>query len=158
MRRVKLNGTSTDDGLPYGSNLTSTWTSVSGPGVVTFANASAPVSGASFITAGTYVLRLTASDGQSNTSDEVTVVVNPANQAPLVNAGANQTVTLPATATLNGLVTDDGQPPGSSVSVIWSKLSGPGMRDVCQCHLGCDNGSFSTAGTYVLRLTADDTE
>jgi len=35
----------------------------------------------------------------------------PDNQAPVVDAGPDQTITLPAAATLNGTVTDDGLPP-----------------------------------------------
>src|SRR5438876_1165668 len=36
------------------------------------------------------------------------------NQAPVLNAGPNQTITLPASANLNGTVTDDGLPTGST--------------------------------------------
>ncbi|HEY2973146.1 MAG TPA: PKD domain-containing protein [Pyrinomonadaceae bacterium] len=157
---VKLSGVVADDGLPYGSSLTTTWDMLSGPGPVTFATPNAAVTGASFTTAGTYVLRLTASDGDGavNTSDDITVIVNPANQAPVVSAGINQTITLPATAGLNGTVTDDGQPPGSSVSVSWGKVSGPGVVAFTNVNLATTTASFSAAGTYVLRLTADDTE
>ncbi len=155
---VKLNGTATDDGLPYGSTVTSTWSTVSGPGVVAFANPNSSVSGASFTTAGTYVLRLTSTDGEATVSDDVTVIINPANQAPLVNAGTNQTITLPATANLSGAVTDDGQPPGSSLSVNWIKASGPGIVTFANANAAATSASFSVPGTYMLRLAADDTE
>lgn len=69
-----LDGTVTDDGRPAGS-LTSTWSTVSGPGSVTFASASAVDTTASFPAAGTYVLRLTASDGSLAASDDMQVVV-----------------------------------------------------------------------------------
>ena len=49
---------------------------VSGPGTVTFANASAAVTSASFGAAGSYVLRLTASDSQLTGSDDVVVEVS----------------------------------------------------------------------------------
>ena len=63
-----LNGTVTDDGLPATpGTVTSTWSKVSGPGTVTFANASALSTTASFSEAGTYVLRLTATDGAVRT-------------------------------------------------------------------------------------------
>src|SRR5439155_8783384 len=45
------------------------------------------------------------------------------NQPPTVSAGSNQTITLPATATLNGTVTDDGLPAGSTLTQTWSKVS-----------------------------------
>ena len=104
---VKLNGTVTDDGLPAGGALTTTWTKVSGPGAVTFADAGAASTSATFSEAGIYVLRLTASDSELTSSDELTVTVEPRNLAPVVNAGADQTVTLPATASLSG--TRDGR-------------------------------------------------
>ncbi|MEK6280646.1 MAG: PKD domain-containing protein [Acidobacteriota bacterium] len=155
---VRLNGVTTDDGLPYGSALTSIWTTVTGPAVVAFANANAPNSGASFSAPGTYVLRLTSTDGEATAGDDVTVVVNPANQPPLINAGANQTITRPASAELVGTVNDDGQPPGSSVSINWTRASGPGVVTFANAHQGATTVSFSVAGTYLLRLTADDSE
>jgi hypothetical protein len=77
-----LSGTTTDDGLPNQPGaLTRTWTKVSGPGTVTFANASAASTTATFSTSGTYDLRLTASDSVLSTSDEVLITVNPASTA-----------------------------------------------------------------------------
>jgi hypothetical protein len=71
-----LNGSVTDDGLPFGI-LTSTWSKLSGPGTVDFANAASPITTATFSTAGTYVLRLSASDGALSAFDDLTVIVNP---------------------------------------------------------------------------------
>jgi hypothetical protein len=71
---------------------------------------------ASFSTSGTYVLNLSDSDGGLTSNDQVTITVNPAtqtNEAPTVNAGVDQTITLPSWATLNGTVTDDGVPDNS---------------------------------------------
>ena len=51
---------------------------VSGPGTVTFSGPNALTTSVTFSVAGTYVLRLTASDSVSSTSDDVTVTVNPA--------------------------------------------------------------------------------
>jgi len=51
------------------------WDQVSGPAVVTFADPTAAQTTASFSAPGTYVLRLTASDGISNVSDTVTIEV-----------------------------------------------------------------------------------
>ncbi|MEO8435564.1 MAG: PKD domain-containing protein [Pyrinomonadaceae bacterium] len=155
---VKLSGAVVDDGLPAGISLTATWGVVSGPGAVMFANPNAAITGATFTTAGTYVLRLTASDEEANAGDDVTVIVNPANLAPLVNAGTDQTITLPATTRLEGTVTDDGYPAGSSVSISWSKVSGPGVILFADSSQLTTTVSFSAAGAYVLRLTADDSE
>ena len=79
------------------------------------------------------------------------------NTAPSVDAGSDDTITLPSNATLDGTVTDDGLPdPPASVSVTWSKQSGPGSVTFDNANAVDTTASFSTDGTYVLRLTADD--
>ena len=70
-----LDGTVSDDGLP--APLTTTWSQVSGPGTVTFGNAGAVDTTASFSKSGTYLLKLEATDTQFTTADYVSVVVNP---------------------------------------------------------------------------------
>jgi hypothetical protein len=50
---------------------------VSGPGTVTFGDANALSTSASFSIDGTYVLRLTANDNALSTTDDVTITVNP---------------------------------------------------------------------------------
>ncbi|MGC4016594.1 MAG: Calx-beta domain-containing protein [Luteolibacter sp.] len=71
-----LAGTASDDGKPVSpGTLATTWTKASGPGTVTFGNASTPVTSASFSQAGTYVLRLTGDDGEVKTFDDMTATV-----------------------------------------------------------------------------------
>ncbi|MGE3957096.1 MAG: hypothetical protein AB7H96_10295, partial [Vicinamibacterales bacterium] len=155
-----LTGTVTDDGLPQGASVTSAWTQQSGPGTATFANAASASTGVTFSVAGTYVLRLTADDTALTAFDDVTITVNPApptNVAPTVNAGADQTITLPSGATLSGTVTDDGLPQGASVTSAWTQQSGPGTATFANAASASTGVTFSAAGTYVLRLTADDT-
>lgn len=78
-----LSGTVSDDGLPTPPGVvTLNWTRVSGPGTVTFSAPSAAATTAAFSTSGTYALRLTATDGAASTSDDVTVIVNPASNEP----------------------------------------------------------------------------
>jgi hypothetical protein len=157
---ANLSGTVTDDGLPNPpAAVTVTWSKDSGPGTVTFANPAAKATTATFSVAGSYVLRLTASDGALSASAAVTITVNPvpANQAPVVNAGANQTITLPAAANLSGTVTDDGLPnPPATVTVTWSKTSGPGTVTFANPAAKVTTATFSAAGTYVLKLAASD--
>ncbi|MDP9181307.1 MAG: hypothetical protein M3P04_00850, partial [Actinomycetota bacterium] len=81
---ASLDGTVSDDGLPAPSTLTATWSKVSGVGTVTFGNPSAVDTTASFSAAGTYVLRLTVSDGQATGADDVTVVANDAGSPAVV--------------------------------------------------------------------------
>jgi hypothetical protein len=61
--------------------LTTTWSKQSGPGTVTFADAAQPTTTATFSAAGSYVLRLTASDGVQITTMDVTVNVGATSQA-----------------------------------------------------------------------------
>ena len=161
---ASLNGVVSDDGLPTGATVTSTWTKSSGPGAVTFANASNPVTSATFDQAGVYVLRLTASDTLLTAFNEVTITVNapvvtpPTNLAPAVNAGTAATITLPAGASLSGLVSDDGLPAGAAVTSTWTKSSGPGAVTFTNAANPVTTATFDQAGTYVLRLTASDTQ
>jgi len=71
-----LSGTATDDGRPDPpGQLTVSWSKVSGPGAVTFAHPKSPQTTAGFSKAGTYVLRLSASDSVLEVRDDVQVVV-----------------------------------------------------------------------------------
>lgn len=81
----------------------------------------------------------------------------PGNQPPVVNAGAAQTVVLPASAGLTGTASDDGLPvPPGRITTTWTKLSGPGTVSFGHPEALVTTASFSVAGTYVLRLAADD--
>ena len=155
---VTLEGTATDDGLPAGSTLAFTWTKVSGPGSVTFADAASAATSATFSEEGDYVLKLTASDGQLSSSDTTTITVIPRNEPPVVDAGQEQTIKLPAPAELRGTVTDDGLPRGSAVTTTWSVASGPGTVTFAAPHAAVTTASFSAPGVYTLRLSASDTE
>lgn len=148
-----LAGTVTDDGVSL--PLTTTWTQVSGPGTATFATPTATSTAVSFTAVGSYTLRLTANDVQFNVTDDVVVNIN---TAPVVNAGADQTVTVatlanPA-ATLVGTVTDDGFP--GPFTSTWSLVSGPGTVTFGTPAALSSTATFSAAGTYTLRLTAND--
>jgi hypothetical protein len=158
-----LAGTASDDGLPNPpATLTINWSKVSGLGTVTFANANAASTSATFGLAGSYVLRLTASDSALSTSRDVTVTVNPVatvNTAPVIaNLPATALTTLPInTVSLPATVTDDGLPnPPATVSTIWSKVSGPGTVTFANAAAASTTAAFSAAGSYVLRLTASD--
>jgi hypothetical protein len=143
-----LDGTVTDDGKP-GPTFTTTWSKVSGPGTVTFANANAEDTTATFSAAGTYTLRLTANDGAlSGVDDVVITVLGP----PTVSAGPNRTVTMPAAATLDGTVNGGGGP----AQTTWSVVSGPGTVTFTNASLVDTTARFSAPGSYTLRLTANN--
>ncbi|MFH0879848.1 MAG: FG-GAP-like repeat-containing protein, partial [Lentisphaerota bacterium] len=149
-----LNGVMADDGWPSGI-VRSAWSKVSGLGVVTFGNTNALQTTASFSMQGIYVLRLTASDTLSTSFDDVTFQVAD-NQAPVVNAGSDQTFYFPQDVILDATVTDDGLPVGVMLDATWTKVSGPGTV-VFDNNKDVDTtASFSQAGAYALRLTVSD--
>lgn len=80
----------------------------------------------------------------------------PVNQAPVVNAGTDQTTTLYDGIVLSGSATDDGLPTGSSLATSWSKYSGPGTVTFSNTAALSTTASFSAPGTYVLKLEASD--
>lgn len=79
-----------------------------------------------------------------------------ANQAPVVNAGADQSVALPATATLNGGATDDGLPTPGALTFAWTQVSGPAAASFGTANTATTTASFPAPGLYTLRLTASD--
>ena len=83
----------------------------------------------------------------------------PANQAPTVDAGQDQTVYVTSEALLDGAVTDDGLPaPPGAVTTAWDQVSGPGTATLTDNTAVDTAVSFSGPGEYVLRLSADDGE
>jgi len=155
-----LTGSATDDGLPNPPGaLTYTWSAVTGPGAVSFADASANNTTASFSESGIYSLRLTADDGAASSSDDVVVTVN---QAPVVNlgftnAGPALAIALSDPANLNGSATDDGFPnPPGTLTYNWTFVDGPGTVNFTNANAASTTATFSTAGSYTLRLTASD--
>jgi len=156
--KTNLAGSACDDGLPGGRKLDISWSKVSGPGPVTFARPDSPATEVTFGAAGTYELKLTASDSAFTRGDTVVVEVLPGNEAPAVEAGSDQTVTHPSAAALHGVVNDDGLPRGSALLVTWSKTAGPGSVTFADPHAASTAARFGAPGTYTLRLTASDTE
>ena len=152
---VLLSGTASDDGEPDPpAALSTTWSQVSGPGTATFADPGSLNTSVTFSASGLYTLRLTADDGELQTSDEVTIT---SNSAPTANAGPDDSVTLPSSLALDGTVADDGLPiPPGTVSTQWSVVSGPGTVTFADAGAVDTSASFSESGVYVLRLSADD--
>jgi hypothetical protein len=153
-----LGGGATDDGLPNPpGTLTYQWSQVSGPAAASITDPTQASTTVSFPAEGAYLFRLTASDGSLSGGADVQVMVNPpVNHAPAVSTGANQTITLPATATLNGSASDDGLPSPPALTLSWSQVSGPAPALVSAPTQAATTASFVQPGTYVLQLTASD--
>ena len=130
---------------------------------------SAPVAvenGAAFsVTAGRYlkvsVSFKRASSGESPFLFDLTVGTRgyqlpPAdNPPPTVDAGLDQTATLPNPASLVGRACDTGRVP-VGLSINWEKVAGPGDVTFSNAHTPVTSAAFSEAGVYTLRLTVSD--
>ncbi len=151
LSQLALSGTATD---PDGAIASIQWTKVSGPNI-TMTNTTTSTLTLTNIAAGTYVFQFSAQDNGAVTStDQVTVTVNPGIIIPpVVNAGADNTVTLPlAQLLLTGTATDSD---GFIYSLLWTKVSGPAvtMTNIATATVSLTN---LVAGTYVFQLSAQD--
>ncbi|HSL26380.1 MAG TPA: PKD domain-containing protein, partial [Acidimicrobiia bacterium] len=109
--------------------------------------------------AGSYVFRLTATDGPGLTAADTIQIdltyTGAPNQAPVVDAGSDQTLdssTLPATATLTGSASDD----VAVTALAWTQDSGPATATIDSPGSATTTVSLPAAGSYVFRLTATD--
>ncbi|MCB1132921.1 MAG: hypothetical protein KDN05_17490, partial [Verrucomicrobiae bacterium] len=119
-----------------------------------FANTASPATTVTFDQSGSYVLRLTATNGNASTAADLTVeaalplpdvsILNP--PAPVTLANAADVLRLTASATSNGA-------PDAPV-VAWTQLSGPGNVIFANAAEPDTKAAFSAPGTYVLRCTA----
>ncbi|MFZ1700559.1 MAG: RHS repeat-associated core domain-containing protein [Pyrinomonadaceae bacterium] len=71
---------------------------------------------------------------------------------PCVFAGVDNSIILPGTAALNGSAASS----AVSISTTWSKISGPGEVGFANPADASTVATFSAAGLYILRLSADD--
>ena len=81
----------------------------------------------------------------------------PGNVAPVVAAGTDQTITLPVVANLNGTASDDGLPnPPGALTLNWTVFAGPAPVIFGNPAAAVTTATFTQAGLYTLRLTAND--
>ncbi len=80
------------------------------------------------------------------------------NQAPTVNAGVDQSISIPNTAVMAATVTDDAFP-GNPLVMTWSQTSGPvGGASISNTAIEDPTITFTQVGTYVFQLNAHDGE
>jgi hypothetical protein len=140
------------------------WTQLSGPGTATFSDATILDPTVTFDEAGVYYLRLTVTHTETEWTgyDDVVITVT-GNLAPVVNAGANQTLSIgDLDTTLTGTATDDGLPdPPAALTYLWTQIAGPYPGS--NATFGTPTALTTTvtlpiAGNYVFRLTVSDGE
>ena len=134
------------------------WSIVSGPGPVTINDPNLTNTTVEFSIPGTYVLQLSAYDGQYTVNSNMTIQVLQ-NQPPVVSAGTNQFLTNTASTVLAGTVSDDGLP-YHETNIVWSLLSSVPYATVSfsSSNVISPTVTFNTNyyGTYTFLLTVDD--
>ena len=154
---VALSGSGTDQD---GTVVSYSWEQTDGP-TVTLTNAASAT--ATFIAPDvsmdeTLTFRLTVTDDDGATgSDEVVVTVKPANQPPMVDAGADQSVDAGTMVLLSGTASD---PDGTIASYLWEQMGGTmavlsGATDATAMFTAPDVLADETL-TFRLTVTDDD--
>lgn len=152
---VTLDASASSD--PEGDPLTFSWTVLSQPNGsnVQIVNPTASKPTVTVPLSGTYVFRVVANDGSVSSSpaeQRVTVI----NQAPLANAGPDQSAGLNDRILLDGSSSLD--PDGSPVTYSWSFVSVPsGSQAIIQSATRAEaNFIVDRLGDFVVRLTVSD--
>lgn len=152
-----LTGSGTDND---GSITNYAWTKISGPSA-TIVSPTAATTSVTGMSEGTYLFQLTVTDNGGLTgTDFIQIVVNPAappaNIPPVANAGADKSITSPAsTTTLVGGGTDAD---GSVVGYRWTKISGPALGSISSPNLATTNLVGLVVGTYIFQLRVTDNQ
>lgn len=151
---ITLSGSGVD---PDGTIASYQWNKISGPEQFNISSATQAQTNVNNLAQGAYQFELTVTDDQGATGkDTVRVVVNKANQAPVVNAGSNQNITLPAdSVALSGSAYD---PDGSISSYEWTRISGPSQFTIVSPSEAQTKVRNLTAGTYQFQLSVTDNQ
>jgi RHS repeat-associated protein len=155
---VQLSGAESNDA--DGNPLTYRWAILYQPSGANAVLSSATTVDPTFVAsiAGLYVVQLIVNDGQLNSPPFTTWINAAVDQPPVVSAGPNQTITLPVNrVTLYGSATGYGLP-NHPLTDSWTQVSGPASVTFSSPNTAITDAFFSAVGTYVLKLTANDTQ
>jgi hypothetical protein len=108
-----------------------------------------------FMQAGEYLFEVTVSDGALSSAAEVSVTVTGAlpNEAPIADAGDDQTVLISDGALLSAVGTTD--PENDFLSYAWSQVSGPDEATITSFGVTA-SVVFPVAGVYEFEVEVDD--
>lgn len=146
-------GTGTDSD---GTITDTLWTQTSGPNTATIVTPTLGTTNITGLIQGVYTfnIRVTDDDGATNNSSMVvTVNAAPINQLPTANAGADQSITAPA-STIN-LIGSGADPDGTISTYFWSQVSGTAAT-IANPNISATSVSGLTVGVRKFELTVTD--
>ncbi|MEJ7627738.1 MAG: T9SS type A sorting domain-containing protein, partial [Ferruginibacter sp.] len=144
---------------PDGTITNYQWTKISGPTAGSITNPTSAIATATGLVQGTYNFQLEVTDNNGATATDVMNVTVfgpgvPPNQAPSVQAGPDQNLTLPLnTTTLSGSATD---PDGNIISYQWTKIAGPANVLINNPATAITSITNLVQGIYKFELKATD--
>lgn len=160
INNVTLNGSASSD--PDGTISSYAWSKVAGPAQYNITNANTVSASITNLVAGTYSFRLVVTDNNGATDDDTVVITvapapPPPNVVPTANAGADQSIQLPANSvTLDGSASSDAD--GTITSYAWTKIAGPTQYNITNANTVNPSVTNLEAGTYLLRLVVTDND
>jgi hypothetical protein len=142
-----------------GSITSYQWTNISGPVPVAISNASSARSVVKNLIPGSYRMELKVTDnGGLSAKDTMTITVDAAsnnNHPPVANAGADQTITLPANSVnLDGSTSFD--PDNNITAYVWTKISGPSSFTIANPNAVQTTVTNLVQGIYRFELKVTD--
>lgn len=154
---VSLDGSLSSD--PDGTISGYLWKKISGPAFFNITRPSDSITKVKTLTVGAYQFELKVTDnGGLSAKDTMRVIVNdPAqpNRPPVANAGADQTITLPAnTINLDGGGSTD--PDNNITGYAWTKISGPSIFSISNSNVLQIQVINLVQGIYQFELKVTD--
>nr|HPM32792.1 PKD domain-containing protein [Chryseolinea sp.] len=149
---VVLTGSGSDSD---GTITSYSWKQSSGPTAATTSPLDQPALTVSNCAQGSYTFKLTVTDNDNAVAtDSVSInIASGVNLPPVVNAGADKTLSLPATTTTLNAVASD--PDGSIASYVWTKVWGPSVT-LTNANTSALSIVATDAGTYTFKVTVTD--
>ena len=152
---VTLSGSADDTETDPGALIVS-WSQTSGPPVATFVDTNTLTPTFRAADNGTHVFTLTVTDlgpGPLTNSNTVTVEVD--NVAPVVDAGANQTIRLSEDVTLGSTFDDAGSADTHIATIDWGDDSDDDTIDPANSPLSASH-TYAEGGDFTVTVTVDD--
>lgn len=161
---LPVNSVSLDGSASYdadGALKAYQWSKISGPSAGTVASATAAKTTANGLVEGVYTFRLNVwGDNWVPMGANITVTVKAAtggaaNVAPIANAGADASITLPTNSfNLNATASND--PDGTIAAYAWSQVSGPSQISIANASTVSATASNLVQGAYSFRVQVTD--